>query len=79
MGRHKPRTDQARVKDERLRRNRDLNRALQQSLFTHLTRPVADPDQPGHWITYEELDMRLRGRAYRRAALECPRAPHGGL
>lgn len=74
MGRRERHTGQARTQDERQRRNKALNRALHQSLFTHLTRPVADPDQPGRWITYDERDQRLRGRAYRQAALACHQA-----
>jgi hypothetical protein len=65
--------------NERLRRNGALNRALHHALFAHLPRPVADPDQPRRWITFEDRDLRLRGRAYRQAMLACLQAPHGGL
>ena len=61
------------AKDEQLRRHRAMHR----SLCAHLTRPVADPAQPGRWITDDEGDQRLRGRADRRqVALACHQAPH---
>lgn len=55
-------------------RNRELLQGLHRSVFAHLTRPVADPDHPGQTISYDELDQRLRGRAYREAALAGRRA-----
>jgi hypothetical protein len=40
------------AKDEQLRRHRAMHR----SLVALLIRPVADPAQPGRWITDDERD-----------------------
>ena len=77
MGRRKRQAGQVGTEEERGGRNSELNHALHRSVFAYLTRPVPDPDQPGHLITYGELDQRLRARAYRRAALACRKAPCG--
>jgi len=55
--------------EELRQRNAALNHALQRSIFAHLTRAVPDPDHPGRQITWDQLEQRLRGRAYRQAAL----------
>lgn len=73
MGRHKRQTNHAETDDTRHRRNSVLNRALHQSVFAYLTRPVADPDRSGETITYGELEQRLRARAYRQAVRACRR------
>lgn len=75
MGRHERHSGQTVLDQERLRRNRELNRLLHRSILAHLTRPVADPERPGETISYGELEQRLRGRAYRRAAHAAHQAP----
>ena len=52
------------------------NQLLHRSVFAHLTRRVADPDRPGEQITFGELDLRLRGRAYRQAVQVSQRSTH---
>lgn len=69
MGRHNRQASQVRTLQTQHRRNQELSQALHRSIFSHLARPVADPDRPGEWISYDELDQRLRGRAYRQATL----------
>ncbi len=54
---------------DRREHNRRLSQDLHRSVFAHLTRRMADPDHPGQQISYGELELRLRGRAYRRAVL----------
>ena len=49
--------------------NSRLSQDLHRSVFAHLTRRMADPDHPGQQISYGELELRLRGRAYRQAVL----------
>ena len=55
------------TEQDRRERNSRLNQDLHRSVFAHLTRRMADPEQPGHQITYGELELRLQGRAYRQA------------
>lgn len=68
MARHNHQAGQSEIQVRRQWRNRELDQALHQSIFAHLTRAVADPDRPGQQISWSELDQRLRGRAYRQAA-----------
>ena len=65
-GKHRPRQNQAEL--ERHGRNSELSQALHRSIVAHLTRLVIDPDRPEQQITYDELEQRLRARAYRQAA-----------
>jgi hypothetical protein len=57
------------AEQDRRARNSMLSHDLHRSVFEHLTRQMADPDHPGERISYGELELRLRGRAYRQAVI----------
>lgn len=76
MGKRKHGSGDARSEQERLAHIARQNQLLHRSVFAHLTRLVADPDRPGAQITFGELDLRLRGRAYRQAVQVSRRRAH---
>ena len=67
MGNRRHRSGRSGTEQHRRESNTRQSQDLHRSVFAHLTRRMADPDQPGQQISYGELELRLRGRAYRQA------------